>query len=156
MSDEQVCEFPKENASPEEIRELLCSARVIAVVGLSDKPDRDSFRVASYLKEHGYRIIPVNPNVSDVLGLPAYDRLEAIPEPVDVVTIFRRPEAVPPIVDDAIRIGAKAVWMQLGIVHNAAAEVARQAGLTVVMNRCMMQEHRRLSQQGGCSEPPPS
>ena len=155
MSDEQVCEFPKENASSEEVRELLCSARVIAVVGLSDKPDRDSFRVADYLKQNGYRIIPVNPNVSDVLGLTVYDRLEAIPEPVDVVTIFRRPEAVPQIVDEAIRVGAKAVWMQLGIVHNAAADVARRAGLTVVMNRCMMQEHRRLSQQGGCSETPP-
>jgi predicted CoA-binding protein len=98
--------------------------------------------VAAYLQKAGYRIIPVNPNLTSVLGETAYPHLRAVPVPVDVVDIFRRPEAVPEIVEDAIAIGARAVWMQDGIVHNAAADRARQAGLVVVMNKCMMREHR--------------
>lgn len=141
MSD-QACEFPRQNATTEEVRRILASARTVAVVGLSDKPERDSHRVAAYLQQAGYRIIPVNPNLSSVLGEKAYPNLRAIPEPVDVVDIFRKPEAVPEIVEDAIAIGARVVWMQDGIVHNAAADRARQAGLTVVMNKCMMREHR--------------
>jgi predicted CoA-binding protein len=140
----EECEVPLANATPEEVRGLLQSVRTIAVVGLSDRPDRDSFRVAAYLQAAGYRIIPVNPTVTTVLGEKAYARLTDIPEPVDLVDIFRRPDAVPEIVDDAIAIGAKAVWMQIGIVHNAAAEKARAAGLVVVMNKCLMVEHRRL------------
>lgn len=133
------------NATPEEIRQLLASARTIAIVGLSDKPERDSYRVARYLQEHGYRIVPVNPNVTEVHGQRAFSRLRDVPEPVDIVDIFRKPEAVPEIVEEAIAIGARAVWMQEGIVHNAAAERARAAGLQVVMNRCIMKEHRNMT-----------
>ncbi len=142
MSD--FCEMPRENASPEEIRQLLSTARVIAVVGLSDKAYRDSHRVAAYLQQHGYRIIPVNPTVASVLGEKAYARLQDVPEKIDVVDVFRRPEAVPEIVDSAIAVGAKAVWMQLGIAHNAAADKARAAGLQVVMNKCILVEHRQM------------
>ncbi|MFC1597090.1 CoA-binding protein [Planctomycetota bacterium] len=137
------CELPRENATPDEIRRILRTAKVVAVVGLSDKPERDSHRVAAYLKEHGYHIIPVNPNVTEVLGEKAYPSLQEVPEQVDVVDIFRRPEAVPEIVDDAIEVGAKVIWMQEGIVHNAAAAKARAVSLKVVMGRCMMKEHRR-------------
>ena len=141
-------EFPQNPSTGEEIQAILSTARVIAVVGLSDKPARDSYHVAAYLQRHGYRIIPVNPNLSEVLGEKAYARLADVREPVDVVDIFRRPEAVPEIVDDAIRMGAKAVWMQDGIVHHAAAAEARTAGLRVVMDQCMLREHRRLTGNG--------
>lgn len=140
--DKPACEIPLENATPAEVRQILATARTVAVVGLSDRPDRDSHRVAAYLQEAGYRIIPVNPHLTTVLGEPACPNLRAVPVPVDVVDIFRKPEAVPGIVEDAIAIGARVVWMQPGVVHNAAAERARQAGLTVVMNKCMMREHR--------------
>jgi predicted CoA-binding protein len=138
------CEMPSSNAGPAEVRDILQNSRVIAVVGLSDKPDRDSYRVAAYLQQHGYRVIPVNPAVPEVLGEKSYARLEDLPEPPDVVDIFRKPEAVPEIVASAIAIGAKVVWMQDGIVHNEAAARARAAGLKVVMNQCMLREHRRL------------
>ncbi len=124
---------------------ILRESKTIAVVGLSDKPDRPSYRVAKYLQDHGYRIIPVNPTLTEVLGERAYPDLLAIPEPVDVVDIFRQSEAVPPIVEQAIAIGARAVWMQEGVVHEAAAARARQAGLDVVMDRCMFKEHRRFA-----------
>lgn len=137
------CEMPRENASSEEIRQLLQSTRTIAVVGLSDKPERDSYHVADYMQQHGYRIIPVNPAVSQVLGERSYPRLEDVPDKIDLVDIFRKPEAVPEIVASAIAVGAKAVWMQLGIIHNAAADQARAAGLRVVMNKCLLIEHRR-------------
>jgi uncharacterized protein len=140
----EMCEMPLDNASPEEVRQLLTTARTVAVVGLSDKRDRDSYRVAAYLQLQGYRIIPVNPAVDSVLGEKAYARLEDVPEKIDIVDIFRRPDAVPPLVDSAIAVGARAVWMQLGIAHNAAAEKARAAGLQVVMNKCILIEHRRL------------
>ena len=138
------CEIPSRNASTEEIQTLLKSVHTIAVVGLSDKPDRDSHRVAAYLMRHGYHIIPVNPAVAEILGEKSYASLRDVPDKIDVVDIFRRPEAVPAIVDEAIAIGARAVWMQEGIVHNAAAEKARAAGLEVVMNKCMLKEHSRL------------
>ena len=125
-------------------KEILNSSRVVAVVGLSAKPDRPSFMVASYLKENGYKIIPVNPGVREVLGEPSYPDLSSIPEPVDVVDIFRRSEEVPAIVDEAIKIGAKAVWMQEGVINEEAAARARKAGLLVVMDRCMLKEHQRL------------
>ncbi|MCX8090368.1 MAG: CoA-binding protein [Verrucomicrobiae bacterium] len=137
-----ACEFPLQNATPEEIRQLLASARTVAIVGLSDKPERDSYRVAHYLKQHGYRIIPVNPNVTAVHGERAFASLRDVPGPVDIVDIFRKPDAVPEIIEDAIAIRAKAVWMQEGIAHNAAADRARAAGLQVVMNKCIMKEHR--------------
>ncbi len=126
------------------IPELLRSARTIAVVGLSSKPWRPSHGVAEYMQRAGYRIIPVNPNESEVLGEKAYPSLEALPEKVDIVNVFRRPEYVPEIVEAAIRVGAPAIWMQEGVINEAAAERARQAGLFVVMDRCILKEHRRL------------
>lgn len=127
------------------IPELLKGSRTIAVVGLSSKRMRPSYGVSEYMQHAGYTIIPVNPNESVVLGQKAYARLEDVPEPVDIVDVFRRSEYVPDIVDSAIRIGAKAVWMQEGVIHETAAGKARQAGLTVVMDRCILKEHRRLA-----------
>ncbi len=127
-----------------EVKELLAATRTIAVVGLSEKPDRPSHYVAEYLQLHGYRIIPVNPSVVSVLGQRSYPTLQDIPEPVDMVDIFRRSEAVPPIVEAAIAIGARSVWMQEGVIHEGAAEQARAAGLQVVMDKCILKEHARL------------
>lgn len=127
--------------------EILRRSRVIAVVGLSSKRFRPSHEVAEYMLQAGYRIIPVNPRESEVLGQKACARLEDIPEPVDCVNIFRQPDAVPEIVDSAIAIGAKAVWMQLDISHDAAAAKARAAGLLVVEDRCLLIEHRRFRAQ---------
>lgn len=127
--------------SPEEIAAILKNYRVVAVVGLSSEPDRPSYRVAAYLQQHGYRIIPVNPGCSEILGEKCYPSLKDIPFPVEVVDIFRKVEAIPAIVAEAIAIGAKVVWMQLGLVEPAAARRARNAGLEVVMDRCMKIEH---------------
>jgi predicted CoA-binding protein len=135
--------MPASNATPEVVRRVLETSRTVAVVGLSDKPDRDSHRVAAFLQQQGYRIIPVNPSLTAVLGERAYGRLRDVPEPVDIVDIFRKPEAVPEIVEDAVAIGARVVWMQEGIAHNAAAVRARAAGLEVVMNKCLLKEVRR-------------
>ncbi len=135
------CELPAGNATPHEIRTLLHCVRTIAVVGLSDKPERASYHVAAYLQQHGYRIIPVNPALMEVLGEKSYASLRDIPDKIDLVDIFRKPEAVPEIVDAAIAVGAQAVWMQEGVVHNAAAAQARAAGLVVVMDRCILKEH---------------
>ena len=140
----ESCEMPLKNATSDEVRQILTRWRIIAIVGLSDKPDRDSYQVAAYLQRAGYRIIPINPNIAEVLGEPAYPSLRAVPFPVEVVDIFRKPDAVPDIVADAIAIGARAVWMQDGIVHNAAADQARAEGLLVVMSKCLLREHRRL------------
>ena len=126
------------------VRDILEKSKVIAVVGLSPKPERDSHEVAKYLQDQGYRIVPVNPRADTILGEKSYPDLASIPEKVDVVDIFRRSDDVPPVVDQAIDIGAKAVWMQLGIVNEAAAAKAREAGLGVVMDRCMLVEHRNL------------
>lgn len=136
------------NTSRDELRQILATAKTIAVVGLSDNPERPSHEVAGYLKDEGYRIIPVNPSITEAIGERAYPSLRDIPEPVDVVQIFRRPEDVPPIVEEAIAIGAKVVWMQLGIAHDEAAARARQAGLKVVMNTCMATVHDSLREQG--------
>lgn len=125
------------------IAQLLKSARTIAVVGLSSSKMRPSHGVAEYLQRAGYKIIPVNPNETEVLDERAVARLEDIREKVDIVDIFRRSEFVPQIVESAIAIGAKAVWMQEGVIHEAAAERARAAGLIVVMDRCMLKEHAR-------------
>jgi len=126
------------------IPELLRAARTIAVVGLSNKRYRPSYGVSEYMQSAGYRIIPVNPEETEVLGEKCYARLEDVPEHVDIVDIFRRAEFVPEIVEAAIRIGAGAVWMQERVVHEAAAEKARGAGLMVVMDRCILKEHRKL------------
>jgi uncharacterized protein len=120
---------------------ILRSARTIAVVGLSTNPHRPSYGVARYLQRAGYRIIPVNPNVSEVLGERAYATLSELPGPVDVVEVFRRSEFAGAVVDEAIAIGAGAVWLQDGVVDEAAAERARAAGLDVVMDDCMMRRH---------------
>lgn len=118
----------------------------IAVVGLSDKPDRPSYQVARYLQEQGYRIIPVNPGVARVLGEKSYPSLKDIPPEisVDVVDIFRQPEAVPAVVEEAIERGVKVIWMQEGISHPEAAARAREAGIEVIMDRCLKKEHRRF------------
>jgi predicted CoA-binding protein len=128
------------------MNEILEAAQTIAVVGLSGKRYRPSYGVSEYLKRSGYRIIPVNPNETQVLGEKAYPDLDSIPEPVDIVDIFRRSEYVPEIIEAAIRIGAKAVWMQEGVIHEQAAARAEQAGLAVVMDRCILKDHRRLQQ----------
>ena len=125
-------------------KDILNSSRVVAVVGLSPKPERPSYRVASYLKEHGYKIIPVNPSVPEILGEFCYPELGSISGPVDVVDIFRNSEEVLAIVEQAIEIGAKAVWMQEGVINEEAAARARGAGLLVVMDKCMRKEHQRL------------
>lgn len=130
----------------EQISSLLKSAHSIAVVGISADPLRPSYDVAAYLQRQGYRIIPVNPALSEVLGEKCYAALKDVPasERIDVVDIFRRPEFVPAIVDEAIaRGGIGAIWMQDGVVHEAAAARARQAGMTVIMDQCMLREHRR-------------
>jgi uncharacterized protein len=127
------------------VAEILRSARTVAVVGISEKADRDSHRVAKYLKEHGYQIIPVNPKCREVLGEPCYSDLKSVPVHIDVVDIFRAADAIPGIVDDAIAVGAGSVWMQLGLSHDEAAAKAREAGLSVVMNRCIKIEHSHLS-----------
>ena len=128
-------------AGADEIAEILKTYRVVAVVGLSSNPDRPSHQVARYLQEHGYRIIPVNPGCREVLGETCYARLGDIPFPVDVVDIFRNVEAIPAIVDEAITVGAKAVWMQQGLEEPGSARKAKQAGLRVVMDRCLKIEH---------------
>jgi len=128
----------------EAVRKILESTKTIAVVGLSNKPDRDSHEIAGYLQEAGYRIIPVNPTIQETLGEKAYKSLRDVAERVDVVQIFRRPEEVPGIVDDAIAIGAKVVWMQPGTENEEAAERAEAAGLKAVMGACMRSVHRTL------------
>jgi len=125
------------------IRELLRSSRVIAVVGLSSKKFRASYGVAEYMQREGYRIIPINPHETQVLGERAYARLEDVPEHIDIVDIFRRSEFVGPVVESAIRIGAAAVWMQEGVEDPSAARKATKAGLMVVMDRCILKEHQR-------------
>jgi len=128
--------------------EILRKYRTVAVVGLSSNAERPSHRVARYLKQQGYRIIPVNPRETEVLGEKSYPDLCAVEEPIDVVDIFREPKAVPRLVAQAMYVGAKVVWMQEGIVHEAAAARARRAGMAVVMNHCMMKEHRRIMGKG--------
>ncbi|MCX6000554.1 MAG: CoA-binding protein [Chloroflexi bacterium] len=123
---------------------ILKTYKIVAMIGLSPKPDRPSFIVASYLKDHGYKIIPVNPQEKTILGETSYPDLASVPEPVDVVDIFRRSDEVPGIVEQAIKSKAKAVWMQLGVSNDEAAARARQAGMLVVMDKCMRQEHAKL------------
>ena len=124
---------------------LLRNAKTIAVVGLSSRRSRPSYGVSEYMQSKGYRIIPVNPNETEILGERAFGTLEEIPEHVDIVDIFRRPECVPEIVDAAIRIGAKGVWMQEGVINDEAAGRAKAAGLEVVMDRCILKEHRKMT-----------
>lgn len=136
--------IPEEfNSNSDVVAQILRGTKTIAVVGLSSNPMRASHEVAQYLKASGYRIIPVNPNETEVLGEKAYARMEDVPEPVDIVDVFRRAEEVPAVAASAIRIGAKVLWMQLGIENAEAAERARAAGLVVVEDSCLMVEHKR-------------
>lgn len=128
----------------DQVRDILTTSRIIAVVGLSNKPDRPSNEIASYLMEQGYRIIPVNPTIKEALGEKAYPSLKDIPESIDVVQIFRRPEEVPAVVEDAIAIGAKVVWMQPGAENEEAAAKAEASGLKAVVGACMRSVHRTL------------
>jgi len=129
------------DAGVDAVSDILKSSRTIAVVGLSSKPQRPSYGVSRYMQSAGYRIIPVNPAETEVLGEKAYAQLGDIPERVDLVNIFRKSEMVPEIVDAAIRIGARGVWMQEGVIHPEAAEKARRAGMFVIMNTCILKEH---------------
>jgi predicted CoA-binding protein len=126
------------------LRRILAKSRTLAVVGLSAQWHRPSYFAAKYMRDHGYRIIPVNPRYTEVLGETCYPNLRAVPESIDIVDCFRKSEEIPSIADDAIAIGAKVLWMQLGIVNEAAADRASLAGLDVVMNRCVKIEHARI------------
>ena len=129
--------------SSDPIKDILRSAKTIAVVGLSSDRRRPSYEIAAYLQSAGYKIIPVNPNEREVLGQRSYARLEDVPEPIDIVDVFRRPEYVPPVADSAVAVGAKVLWLQLGIIHAAAAEKAHAAGLTVIEDACLFVEHKK-------------
>ena len=137
----RVVESKWERGVVDEVQRQLTEAETVAVVGMSGRPQRPSHYVAEYLMRQGYRIIPVNPAIEEVLGLKSYPDLVSVPERIDLVDIFRRPEYVPAIVDEAIQVGAKYIWMQDGVVHPAAADTARRAGLSVVMDNCMLREH---------------
>ncbi|MAS37620.1 MAG: CoA-binding protein [Anaerolineaceae bacterium] len=132
------------NESDKAMRIALEQAKVIAVVGHSDKPHRTSYRIAQYLRQVGYTVYPVNPTVMEIDGQPSYESLEAIPEPIDIVNVFRRSEHLSDIVDEAIRVGAKVVWAQLGVVDEQARQKALDAGMDVAMNRCIKIEHASL------------
>lgn len=140
----QVCEIPLDNADDPEVREILYQYHRVAIVGLSNNEEKPSHQVARYLKEHSFKIYPVNPGYKEILGETCYPSLLEIPHPIDVVDIFRKPSVIPEIVAQAIQCKAAVVWMQSGIVNNEAAQMARDAGLRVVMDRCMMAEHKRL------------
>jgi predicted CoA-binding protein len=129
----------------QEMRDILKSAKTVASVGLSSNQEKESFWIVAYLMDQGYTNLPVNPKADEILGAKVYKSLSDIPDQVDVVQVFRRPEDVPPVVDEAIKIGAKVVWMQEGIVNEDAAQKAREAGLQVVMDACMRATHRRLN-----------
>jgi uncharacterized protein len=126
------------------MKDILLSAKTVASVGLSSNRAKESYGIVEYLKGQGYHIIPVNPTATEILGEKAYPDLESVPEKIDVVQVFRKPEDVLPVVDSAIKVGAKVVWMQEGIVNEEAAAKARAAGLQVVMDECMRATHRRL------------
>jgi len=135
------------NASADAVLELLQKYQTIAVVGLSSNPMRPSYAVTEYMQAAGYRIIPVNPNETEVLGEKSYARLEDVPEKIEIVNVFRRAEEVPPVVESAIRVAAKVIWMQLGIENDEAAEKARSAGLVVIEDACILVEHRRRTRE---------
>jgi predicted CoA-binding protein len=127
-----------------ELRSILGSAKTVAVVGLSSDPEKYSFEVAEYLQEHGYRIIPVNPNETEVLGEKAYPSLLEVPDAIDAVDVFRRAEATPEVARQAVQVGAKVLWLQDDIVNDDARRIAEEAGMDVVMGVCIMTTHRRL------------
>ncbi len=127
-----------------DIHDLLARAKVIAVVGYSDKPHRTSYRIGNYLRRAGYKVFPVNPTIKEIDGEASYPNLAAVPEPIDIVDVFRRSEYLPDIVEESIAVGAKAIWTQLGVIDEEAARRAEEAGLDVVMDRCIMVDHEQL------------
>ncbi len=136
-------------STQDEIGRLLEDVKTIAVVGLSGDPSRVSYGVTAYMQSHGYRIIPVNPTIDSSLGEKAYPNLSAVPEKVDLVNVFRRSEYVPEIVEETIQLKIPAIWLQEGVIHEEAAQAARAAGVFVVMDRCILKEHRKRRRQGG-------
>jgi len=144
---EIISELPDHAGPSEEIEEILRECRKIAVVGLSPKESRDSNKVARYLMKQGYEIIPINPGQREILGKTCYRSLKDIPFQVDMADLFLNPTRVPQAVDQAIEIGVNTVWMQLGVIHDEAAEKIRQAGIRVVVDRCIMKEHKRIVQR---------
>ena len=144
---EIISEPPEYTDPSEEIEEILRECRRIAVVGLSPKESRDSNKVARYLMAQGYEIVPINPGQREILGKTCYRTLKDIPFQVDMADLFLKPTRVPQAVDQAVEIGVNAVWMQLGVIHNEAAEKLKQAGIRVVVNKCIMTEHRRMVQK---------
>jgi len=140
MTDQKSGHTPRDD----ELRAMLREIRTIAVVGLSSRPERHSFNVADYLQQVGYRIIPVNPNEVEVLGERAYESLLEVPHPVDLVDVFRRAEFTPEVARQAVQVGAKVLWLQLGITNEEARRIAEEAGLSVIMDACLMIEHDRL------------
>jgi len=143
------CEMPDYTPPSKEIEKILQNSKRVAVVGLSPKTSRDSNKVARYLLEAGYDMIPINPGQEQILGETCYKTLEDIPFTVDMANLFINPTRVPPVVEQCIRIGVKTIWMQLGIVHNDAASKARAAGIEVVMNRCIKVEHQEMPALNG-------
>ena len=141
------CELPDGNPPSKEIEEILRECRKIAVVGLSPKESRDSNKVARYLMEQGYEVIPVNPGQKEIFGKTCYKSLADIPFQIDMADLFLNPTRIPPVVDQAIEMGIQAIWMQLGVVHNEAALKAKESGIQVVMDRCIMVEHEKLSRE---------
>ncbi|MFC1533456.1 CoA-binding protein [Thermodesulfobacteriota bacterium] len=141
---EEQRDVPEDIQTSGELREILKNIKTIAIVGLSPKEERDSNRVAKYLMEQGYEIVPVNPGQREILGKKCYGSLKDIPFKVEVVDMFLNPVRISPVVDQAIEIGAKVIWMQLGIVHIEAAEKAREAGIKVVMDKCIKIEHEKI------------
>lgn len=135
----------------DELRRILAASKVVATVGVSGNPDKPSYGIFAYLADHGYHMIPINPGTPEIQGLKTYADLSSVPEKIDVVQIFRKAEDVPPVVEEAIRVGARTVWMQEGIVNEEAARAAEAAGLQVVMDRCMRVTHRRLFGTGKVS-----
>ncbi|MEG6616478.1 CoA-binding protein [Peptococcaceae bacterium 1198_IL3148] len=133
-----------QNPTDDQIKELLKETRTIAVVGLSDKPERDSHRVAKYLQQHGYKIIPVNPKLNEILGEKAYKKVSEIPEQVDIVDVFRRSIDTPSVVEDALVKKPKAIWLQLGISNDDAAKMAQDNNITMIMDRCIKIDHANL------------
>jgi predicted CoA-binding protein len=130
--------------SSDEIKKILTGVKKIAIVGLSPKEERDSHKVAKYLLDHGYDVVPVNPGQKEILGKTCFKTLKDIPFPIDVADLFLNPRRIPPIVEQAIEIGVKVIWMQLGVIHNEAARKAREAGVIVVMDKCIKQEHEEM------------
>ena len=139
------CEIPKVTSPTAEIKGILTKYKTIAVVGLSPKENRPSHGVSKYMQSHGYKIYPVNPTIKEILGEKSYPDLKSIPDKIDIVDVFRDPAFVVEVAKDAVLIGAKVLWLQEGVINNEAAEIAKKAGLKVVMNKCILKEHRKLS-----------